>query len=85
MPSDGSDFAGIETHSLLSIKLESRENISVYIPHRVLRQFGFNQRTVQSIGDVSNSSVLVVEDMFVGTGRLQVVAGVKRLFCPGLE
>lgn len=75
----------IVAHSLLLVKLESRENIFVHIAHRVLWQFGYEQRMVQSIGDMSCSSVLVVENKFVDIRRLQILAGAKKLFCLGLE
>lgn len=66
--------------TLLRYKLELGKNIAIYNPKRVLQQFGYYLGTVRIIGDMFYSSELVAENMFVGTGRLQLLAGVDRLF-----
>lgn len=39
---------------------------------------------VRTSSDVSNSSSLVAENKFVAKGKMEILVGVKRVFCPEL-
>lgn len=69
--------------TLFPTKLEIKENILVYNHKRVLRQ-GNDQGAMMILGELTTSSVLVVEVRFVGKGRHQILTGIERLSCPRL-
>lgn len=66
---------------MLPRKLESREDVSIYNCQRVLRKTGYNQGVVRSIGDMSYSNSLMVENKFAGEGRVGISRWAERLFC----
>lgn len=70
--------------TLLQHKLESREDVLVYNPQKVLRQLGDNQGVVRSVGDMSYSSALVAENKFVSKSRVEFLLRAHWLFCPRL-
>lgn len=66
--------------NLLPYKLESGENITVYNPQRVLQQFEYDEGPAPINGDMSCSSTLVADNMFVDMGQLQTLMGAERLY-----
>lgn len=57
----------------------------MYNPLRVLRQLGYDQRSVQISGDVSYSNVLVAVNKFVAKGKMEILAWAERIFCRGWD
>lgn len=84
-PSSGLLFTSYSCSELLLMKLEekgAKESVASYRPQMILRQLRFNWGAVWIVGDVSFSSILESESLFLGYGKDKILTHFTSIFWP---